>query len=111
MMPGVASSAPVCLLMATSGTTRPSAAGCRRSELHVTVVDDGDAGECRHGFALRSGRQAQDVLAWIARDFRVPNLQAGRYLQMPEPLGNLRVLDHAAADKGDFAFELRRQID
>ncbi len=49
-------------------------------------------------------------LRGIAGDLGVANLHPGRDTKIPEPLGDLRVLDHAAADEGDLAIELRRQI-
>ena len=46
----------------------------------------------------------------IGADLGVANLDAGRDVQIAQPLRGLRVLDHAAADKRHLAFELRREI-
>jgi hypothetical protein len=58
-----------------------------------------------------SGGEAQHVLRGVAADLRIADLHAGGNPQVPEALGDLRILDHAAADERDLAIELRREVD
>ena len=81
------------------------------AELDVPVVVDGDPRQRRLRLALRPGADADDVLRRVAADVAVANLHAGRDPQVAEPLRDLRVVDHAAADERDLAVELRREID
>ena len=80
-------------------------------ELHEPVIVDRDPRQGRHRLALRSGRQAQDVLGRVAVDVGVADLHARRDAQIAEPLRNLGVLDHAAAEERHLAIELRGEID
>ena len=81
------------------------------TDLDVAMVVDGDAGQRRPRLALRPGSEAEHVLRRVALNVHVTDLQPGRNAQEPETLGDLGVLDHAAADEGDLAVELRREID
>ena len=77
----------------------------------MPVVVDGDARQRRLRLSLRAGADADDVLRRVVADVAVADLHAGRDPQVAEPLRDLRVVDHAAADERDLAIELRRQVD
>src|SRR5882672_65103 len=81
------------------------------ADLHVAVIVDRDARQRRHRFALRAGGQAQHVPGGVAADLRIANLYAGGNAQVAQPLGDLGVAHHAAADEGHLAIELRREVD
>ena len=80
-------------------------------ELDVAVIVDGDPRQRGLRLALRPRADADDVLRRVVADLAVANLHAGRDSQVAEPLGDLRVLDHPAADERDPAIELRREVD
>ena len=74
------------------------------------VIVDRDARQGRPRLALRAGRQAQNVLRRVVRHVGIADLHARRHAQRREPLRDLRVLDKAAADEGNLAVELHRQV-
>ena len=81
------------------------------AELHVAVIVDRDPRQRRHRLALRSGRQAEDVLGRIARRRRSRgSARRPGCAGSPSRWAISRVLDHAAADERDLAVELRRQV-
>jgi hypothetical protein len=84
--------------------------GVLGTDFDRAVVVDRDARQRRHRLALGSGGQAQHVLRGVAADFRIANLDPGGNAQIAEPLRDLRVPKHPAADECDFPIELRRQI-
>src|SRR5215510_9058875 len=98
------------LLVARNGTRREHH-GVVGPQLHVPVVVDRDPRVRRLRLALRSGREAQDLVGRVALDLHVADLHACRNPEESEPLGRFRVLNHAAADQGDHAIELRGEID
>ena len=81
------------------------------SDLDVAVVVDGDPGQGGQRLALRAGAEAQHVLGGVVAHVGVPDLEAGRHAQVAQPLRDLRVVLHAAADEGDPALELLGQVD
>ena len=80
-------------------------------ETDVAVVVDGDSGKRRLRFPLGARAQADHVLGREVPDVAVLDLHAGWNAEVAEPLGNLGVVDHPAADEGHAAVELGRQID
>ena len=85
--------------------------GVVRTDLHVAVIVDRNPRQRRHRLALGAGRHAQHVLGGIAADVGIANLHAGGDPEIAEPLRDLGVLDHPAADERDLAIELRREVD
>ena len=77
----------------------------------MPVVVDGDPRQRRLRLALRPGADAHHVLGREVPDLAVANLHAGWDPQVAEPLRDLRVVDHAAADERHPAVELRGEID
>ena len=97
-------------LLVAGNRSRRQHDGVVRPDLDVAVIVDRDARQRRHRLALRAGREAEDVLRRVVVDLRVANLHAGRDPQVAEPLRDLGVAHHAAADERDLAIELRREI-
>ena len=55
-------------------------------------------------------QRQSDLLRRVVADIAVADLEPWRDPQVPEPLGNLRRLLHAAADERDLALELVGQV-
>src|SRR5258707_1373314 len=107
MISGTPSRAPGCLLMATTGTTSPSSARCRRSRRTSSPTSPVRVSSIK---TRRTGGQAEDVLGRIVADLGIANLDAGGYAEVPETLSDLRVPHHPSADERHLAVELRRQV-
>ena len=75
------------------------------------MIVDRDPRKRRVRLALRPRRQAQHVLCRKVRDVAVLDHHARGDVQVAEPLGDLRICDHAAADERHLAVELRGQVD
>ncbi len=82
-----------------------------RLQPDVPVVVDGDPRERRLRLPLGAGAQAHDVLRREVPDVAVLDLHARRDAEIAQPLRDLRVVDHAAADERDPPVELRREVD
>ena len=74
------------------------------------MVVDGDPRQRGLRLPLRPGADAHDILGRQVADLGVANLHARRDPQIAEPLGGFGVVDDPAADEGDAAIELRRQV-
>ena len=82
-----------------------------RLQPDVAVVVDGNPGERRLGLPLGARAEAHDVLSREVADVAVLDLHAGRDPEIAQPLRDLGVVDHPAADERHSAVELRREVD
>ena len=69
----------------------------------VLVVVDGGAAESAHGLALGAADEDHDLFGGIVADLAGMNDERGGQIEVAEVLGDLRGLEHGAADDGDFA--------
>ena len=83
----------------------------RGRDLHLPVAGEGHAVEGGHIFALRAGRDDDELVVGDLLDLRDVDERARRDLQIAELRGDLQDVFHAAAGHGDLAAEFLRRGD
>ena len=82
-----------------------------RHDADAAMVVGSHARQAGHGFALAARRQDEDLIIGITVQFIRFDEDAFGNVEIAQFNGNLDVVDHAAAEDGDFALELHCRID